>query len=238
MIISVDVLRELHRIHRQVGDLKSRLTRGPKLVEAGQLAVQRGEQNLAAAKELLKQARKESADQQLQLREREAKIVDVQRKLNECKTNIEFKTLKDQIDAEKQASSVLEDEILDKLEKIDQLQSHVHEAEQKLAKNREGLAKTQSRATGEHAGLQDELARVSQVLAQTEVQLPDEIRVEYDRIVKARGEEAMAPVDGECCGSCFTVLTAQTMNLLHLSRLVFCKSCGCLLYLPEEPHLG
>lgn len=238
MTISVDVLRELHRIHRQVGDLKSRLTRGPKQVEAGQLAVQRGEQELAAAKELLKQARKESAEQQLQLKEREVKCVDLQRKLNECKTNVEFKTLKDQIAAEKQASSVLEDEILDKLEKIDQLQVQVHDAEHKLARNREELAKTQARVSGEHAGLEVELARVNELLVQTELKLPDEIRVEYDRIVKARGEEAMAPVDGDCCGSCFTVLTAQTMNLLQLSRLVFCKSCGCLLYLPEDPHIG
>ena len=238
MTISVDVLRELHRIHRQVSDLKSRLARGPKQVEAVQQAVQCGEQDLATAKERFKQARKESADQQLHLREREAKIVDVQRKLNECQTNIEFKTLKDQIAAEKQASSVLEDEILDKLEKIDQLQSHVHEVEQKLAKYREELAKTQARVTSQHAGLQDELAQVSEVLAQTEVRLPEGIRVEYDRIVKARGEDAMAPVDGECCGSCFTMLTAQTMNLLQLSRLVFCKSCGCLLYLSEDPHIG
>ena len=238
MTISVDVLRELHRIHRQVADLKSRLTRGPKQVEAGQLAVQRGEQDLVTAKELLKQARKQSADQQLQLKERDVKIIDVQRKLNECKTNIEFKTLKDQIAAEKQASSVLEDEILDKLEKIDQLQTHVHNAEHKLARNREELAKTQTRVTGEHAGLDEALARVNELLVQTELRLPEEIRVEYDRIVKARGEEAMAPVDGECCGSCFTVLTAQTMNLLQLSQLVFCKSCGCLLYLPEDPHIG
>ena len=85
MTLSVEVLRKLHRIHRQLADLKSRLNRGPKQVAATQQAIQRGEQEVAQTKEVLKQVRKQSADQQLQLRERETKIADLQRKLNECK---------------------------------------------------------------------------------------------------------------------------------------------------------
>ena len=238
MTISVDVLRELHRLHRQLADLQSRLTRGPKQVQAGEQAVQRGEQELAVVKEALKHTRKESADQQLQLKEREGKIADLQRKLNECKTNVEFKLLKDQIAAEKQADGVLEDEILDKLERIDQLQQQVHDAEQKLAKTREERDKTKSRVADEQDGLRDEIEQIGQLLTQAEAKLPGEVRAEYHRIVKARGEAAMAPVDGECCGGCFTVLTTQTVNLLQMSQLAYCKSCGCILYLPEPPKAG
>lgn len=235
MTVAVEALRTLHRVHRQLGDLKSRLTRGPKLVHSGELAVARSEQELAAAKELSKQARKESADQQLTLKERDGKIADLQKKLNECKTNVEFKLLKDHIAAEKQANAVLEDEILDKLEKIDRLQQEVHELEAKLAKAREELEKTRTRVENEQATLSAEVARVSTQLEQAELALPEDCRVEYERISKSRGEAAMAPVEGECCGGCYTTLTTQTMHLLQMSQLVFCKSCGCLLYLPEEP---
>ena len=44
----------------------------------------------------------------------------------------------------------------------------------------------------------------------------------------------LAQVEGEVCGHCYQKLTAQTMNELYLSRPMFCKSCGCLLYLPED----
>lgn len=237
MSVSVDVLRELHRIHRQLADLKSRLTRGPKQIQAGQLTVQHSEDELVTAKASIKHTRMESDGQNLQLREREAKIADLQRKLNECKTNVEYKTLKDQIAAEKKANSVLEDEILDKLEKIDRLQQQAHEIEQKLAKMREELAKTETRVNGEHDVLEAEVQRVTELLLQSEVKLPTTVRLEYERIARSRGEEALAPVDGECCGSCYTTLTTQTMNLLQLSELVFCKSCGSLLYLAEDRQI-
>ena len=47
------------------------------------------------------------------------------------------------------------------------------------------------------------------------------------------GAEALAPVEGECCGGCSQTLTPQTINALRLDKPVFCKSCGRLLYLPE-----
>ena len=57
---------------------------------------------------------------------------------------------------------------------------------------------------------------------------------EYDRVATARGEAALAQVDGEVCGSCYQTLTTQMMNVLYLSKPLFCKSCGALLYLPED----
>jgi len=57
---------------------------------------------------------------------------------------------------------------------------------------------------------------------------------DYDRIAKVRGEGALAQIDGEVCGNCFQTVTTQTMNDLYMSRPVFCKGCGCLLYLPED----
>jgi predicted nucleic acid-binding Zn-ribbon protein len=234
MTKTVDALRTLHRIHRQMADLKDRLERGPRQVRAGHQAVERTEHELTTAKETYKRTRMESDGQQLQLKQREAKIDDLQRKLNECNSNAEFKILKDQIAAEKQANAVLEDEILDKLERLDELQHKTHEAEQRLVKTREELQKTQQRVEGEHGKLQSELERVKAELQQTEASLPTDFKADYDRIVRARGEEAMAPVDGETCGGCNTILTPQVMNELYLSKMVFCKACGCLLYLPED----
>jgi predicted nucleic acid-binding Zn-ribbon protein len=158
--------------------------------------------------------------------------------LNECKSNAEFKILKDQIAAEKQANAVLEDEILDKLERIDELQKKTHETDQRLVKAREEFHKTQQRVEGEQAKLQSELERVKSELQRAEAALPPDFRADYERITRGRGEEALAPVDGEICGGCNTILTPQTMNELYLSRMVFCKSCGCLLYLPENRSVG
>jgi hypothetical protein len=56
MSVSVTVLRELHRIHRQLSDLNERLARGPRQVNARQANVSQQEAALAAAHERVKEA--------------------------------------------------------------------------------------------------------------------------------------------------------------------------------------
>ncbi len=232
--ITAEVLRELHRVHRQLADLNDRVRRGPRQVLAGQNAVARCDEELATLKDEWKTMRVQSDDQQLQLKQREAKIADLNRKLNECKTNTEFKMLKDQIAAEHKANEVLEDEILDKLERLDTLKDAIKRAEAQVAKAHQELQKTQQRVDQEQATLQSEIERVNGALQQAEAGLPADFKAEYQRLVRGHGPDGLAPVDGETCGSCHTVLTPQTMNELYMSKIVFCKSCGCVLYLAED----
>jgi uncharacterized protein len=232
--VTAEELRRLRRIHQQLADLNDRIARGPRQVAAGQTAVTRTEQEIATLKENWKKLRMQSDDQQVQLKQREAKIADLDRKLNECKTNNEFKLLKDQIAAERQANAVLEDEILDKLERLDALQEEIKQTEQRLVKTHEEFDKTHQRVEQAQESLQGELARVTRELDDAEKNLPLDFKAEYRRLVRSHGPEGLAPVDGETCGGCHTVLSAQTMNELYMSRIVYCKSCGCVLYLAQD----
>ena len=233
MQVSAEVLRELHRIHRQLSDVKDRLQKGPRQVRVGHQAVEQLEKEHTAAKEAVKRTRMEADEKQLSLRQREAKITDLQRKLNEAQSNAEFKAFKDQIAADKAANAVLEDEILDRLEKIDELQKQVHDVEHKLARVREELQHAEERVAKEQTSLHADLARIKDQLKHAEAALPPEFKIEYERIIKARGEASLAAVEGESCGGCNTMLTPQIMNQLFLSKPIFCKVCGCMLYLPE-----
>ena len=93
MSITAEALRELHRIHTQLGDLRERLARGPKQILAREGAVKRFEEALAKAQADSKAARVSGDQKQLALKSGEAKIVDLQVKLNGCKTNREYQAL-------------------------------------------------------------------------------------------------------------------------------------------------
>src|SRR5690606_17697096 len=134
-----------------------------------------------------------------------------------------------------QANRVLEDEILEALEKLDELQANIGRVEENLKRSENELATIRQRVADEQHVLEQELARVTANLEKAEAALPADFRVEYQRIAKARGEGALAPVEGDVCGGCFQTLTTQMQNELRMERPVFCKSCGCLLYLPEQP---
>lgn len=183
-------LRELHRIHKQLTDLRSRLDRGPKQVAASEGAVRRMELDAEQAKEAHKKARIASDEKQLQLKSREARIEDLKSKLNQASSNKEFQTLKDQIAADQQANSVLEDEILESLERIDILAAKVKKAEADLANAKTEGGKVKTRVDSEQAGLESELARVLSELKDAEGNLPSDYKQDYARVARVRGEEA------------------------------------------------
>lgn len=238
MTISAAALRELHRIHRQITDLKSQLERGPRQVRAAEGMLERLEADLAASKQTLTQTRVQADDRQLQLRQREARIKDLQIKLNACSSNREYQALKEQIAADQQANSVLSDEILEALERLDELNAQHAKIEADRKQAAASLEAVRKETSEKMQRLEQELKRVSAELTQAERVLPSDFKVDYDRISKARGEDALAQVEGETCGGCYQMLTAQTINDLLMSKPVFCKSCGALLYLPEDREMS
>ncbi len=229
-----DSLRTLHRIHRQLAYLRDRLERGPKQIRAADTNVKKSEAELNQAKDAYKHAKLAADEKQLQLKSREAKLVDLQAKLNMAQSNKEYQLLKDQMAADKQANSVLADEILEALERLDQLQAATKAAEANLTKTKDDMAKVRQRVDSQQQGLETELARVSTELKAAEDQLSGDYKDNYLRLARSLGEDALAAVDDDSCGGCSQTLTAQTLNLLKLDRPVFCKSCGRMLYLAES----
>ena len=233
-IVNQEVLRRLHRIHRQLSDLRDRLARGPRQVKVREANVAKLSAEVDKTKADVKAARVSSDQKQLQLKSGEAKIKDLQGKLNASSTNREYQALRDQIAADEMANSVLSDEILEAMERIDELAVVVKEAEQNLAKGKEELGKAEQSVRELDGLLGGDVRRLEAELAQTETELPEDVRGVYSRLVKTLASEALAAVEGGNCGGCHQTITANLTSQLLMSRVVLCHSCGRILYMPES----
>ncbi|MDZ4658785.1 MAG: phospholipase [Bythopirellula sp.] len=233
MSVSATVLRELHRIHTQLSDLNERLARGPRQVKARQSNVTQQEAALAAAQERVKEARKLTDQKQLNLKTSEQKIVDYRTKLNTSNSNREYQMFVEQIAAAEMANSVLADEILEGMEKIDQLVLEVKEAENSLTAVKNDLLKYRDNVAAECAVVSGDVARLEVELAEAEKALPATLRDDYQRVIRGKGAEGMASVEDMVCQGCGQQITLNMQNELLLSHAIFCRSCGCLLYLAE-----
>jgi predicted nucleic acid-binding Zn-ribbon protein len=199
-------------------------------VRACQTQLTTAEASLAEIQERTKALRMQADQKQLQLRSAEQKIVDLQSKRNACKTNREYQTLEEQIAADEMAGRVLEDEILELLERADAAKAEVPQAEQFVAAARERLAEKEAHVASEKSEIDAELVRVGGSLAEAEKELPDDIRSTYDRVVRGKGADGLSPLEGESCGGCFQKITGNMLSEIILGRLVVCRSCGRLLY--------
>lgn len=233
--ISADVLRTIHRIRLQLTDLGGRLRQGPKRIHAGETNVKKQEELLAAAREQMKTMRMASDAKQVQLKGGEDKVAELKVKLNSASSNREYQALLDQIAAIKMANSVLADEILEAFEKIDDFKTTVDNT---TAASEAAVRQAQvirQEVEKDKPLMEADTQRLQEELRQAEGLLPIDVRQNYQRVVRAKGEHALAPVYGEICGGCNQRVLLNMLADLRMSRLVFCKTCGRLLYLPQDP---
>jgi len=232
--VATVTLRTLHRMHRQLADLAEQLAAGPRAVAARTRQVDAAEARKAAAADDVKTARLVADQKQLQLKSAEAKIADLEAKLNACKTNREYQTLRDQIAADRMATKVLEDEIIEALERIDAVKPAVPAAETDITAAKKLLADAEAKVKAESGRLEAEVTRIRADLQAAEKDLVDDVRERYDRVVKQKGADGMSPVDGQTCGGCYQQLTGNMLSDVMLGRIITCRSCGRMLYLPES----
>ncbi len=227
---SAELLQRLHRIHRQLSEVKSQIDRCPRQIAAGQAMVNAAKQALDAASDAIKRAKMAADQKQLQLKERENRVHSMRGRLNEAASNREFDLLKEQIAADEQANSVLSDEILESLEQLDVLEAAKLTRQQELAGKESEQVTLVKTVNDRLAVLKEDLARVEAERSEAESLVPDAARTDYQRLIAARGEDAIAPIEDQTCGGCYQMLTTQVMNQIALSRLVRCPSCGAFLY--------
>jgi predicted nucleic acid-binding Zn-ribbon protein len=234
MAVPAELLETLHRIHRQLSDLRDRRDRGPRQVKAREANVAKLEAELAAAQDAVKQAKLLGDRKQLDLKSSEQRIEDYKVKLNTCNSNKEFQTMKEQIAAAEMAGSVLQDEILETLERVDQLELAVNEVKERVAASKTDLAKFRDAVAAEAQVVAGDIKRLEADLLDAEKGLPADFRNDYDRVIRAKGAEGMARMDDGTCEGCGQSITLNQQNNLMLSKPVFCTACGRLLYRGER----
>ena len=232
--ITAHALRTLHRLHHQLADLKDRLERGPRLARAHESNLKQMEEQLTQIRDRAHKFRVATDEKQLDLKTAEAAIERRRRQLNESNDNREYQALRDEIAASVAAKDVLEIEILEALEKLDEYHKQVKQAEAAVAKARQDAEKVVGETQKQEPLIRGDVARLEAELRKCEAALPGEFREVYDRVVRSKGEDALAPVKGEFCGGCHQHIPLNLVNAAMLSRPAFCKSCGRLLYMPED----
>jgi predicted nucleic acid-binding Zn-ribbon protein len=227
------ILREIHRLRRHARDLRGEIERGPRLAKGQQARVARQEELFREGQEGLKRLKVSYHDKEVQLKQTLQQIDKHEMQLNQAGSKKEYDALKSEIAAGRQKCKELEDEILDAMGKIEEDTARLPEQDKAVKQAKQEYAEFEKAQRDREVGLHDQLAQALEQIKQVEASLPQDIRPQYDRLVAARDEDALAPVQNRTCMACYTEITAQAYNDLMLSQFVLCKSCGRALYLPE-----
>ncbi|MCA9101256.1 MAG: phospholipase [Pirellulales bacterium] len=230
----VETLRTLHRIHRQLADLRERMEKGPRQLAAREANISKLSVAADAVSEQAKATRMQVDQKELQLKSSEAKIVELRGKLNTAASNREYQALLEQIAGNEMTNSVLADEILELFERVDGTKATVATAAERLQQAKDELEKSRAAVAEAQQNIERDITRLQGELQETEKLLPSDVMEMYTRTTSSKGDDAMAQVDGVTCTGCFQQITPNRYNDLVLGRVVLCQTCGRLLYLPED----
>jgi len=230
-----DNLRELHQLHHRAKVIRDRLASGPKTLATRQAVLAKRQAELDALKKAIRDATVQADKKEGQLNGMRAKSDELRVKLNTIKKQVEYDAIRNQLANDNLAQSKLSEEILEARIKIEEEQATFAAQEAEVKKLADEVAALKSDIESKAGEQKAQLAKMEEAVKEAEGFIPEDERERYDRIVKQRGADAMAEVDNSACTGCFVTVTTQMMNeLINGSHMVFCKSCGRVLYLPEE----
>lgn len=224
------ILREIHRLRRNIAELNSAIENGPRQLKAQKNKIAKDEDNVHRAQELVKQSKVKIHDKEVSIKATQAEMAKYEKQLGEISSKKEYDALRKEIAGAKDRIRRIEDEILELMLETEEKQKLVPEAEKGVKKAKDDLAAFERDLEERLKRYAEEKARAESELKTVEANLPEEIRAYYNRLVSSQGEDSISAVEGRTCTACYTDVTAQMANELMRGEFVLCKSCGRILY--------
>lgn len=236
MLEAMTDLSSLHDLHLQLQEVNEELANGPRLVKAREKRVAAAKAQVASREAELKAARTLADQKSLDLKTREAKVANLTAKLNQATSNKEFDAIKSQIAADEAASSVLEDESLEAMERVDVTIAALDIDKKAVVDVEKNLADFQTEFAARKKELDARATELVDLIKQSETIIPGgPLREKYQRLVANTGADAMSELQDGVCSGCYTQIPKQNQVKLNQRDIVFCGSCGRLLYKVAEP---
>ena len=228
-------LREIHSLHQRAKAIQDRLSSHPKTVAARNVIVAKKETSLEQSKKELQQVKVSKGLKETQRKSVLAKIDDFSSKLLTVKKNEEYKAIQNEIALLKSQMGKIDDELIESELDIEDRAEKIKELEAEVAKLKSELTAFLKKFDENKPADDANLADLSRQIADAEAIIPIEIRDSYQRVIRQRGADALALVEEGACSGCFMAVTSQMVNdLINCDKLVFCRSCGRVLYMAEE----
>jgi len=189
---------------------------------------------LKEAEEGLKKFQLEQKKKEGELATKEETVKKYKNQLLQIKTNQEYTSMEKQIASIEADSSLLEEEIIGLLDRVEEAQKNIAGEKKLIDEETKRVSEEKKKIEDEKKACQagfDELCSKRKEFA---LKLEKTVLSKYERILHNRDGVAMVPVAGDSCGGCNMNLPPQVINEIGLkASLTFCENCARILYSKE-----
>lgn len=231
----INRLNELQVVDTEIYALKDEKNKKPEEVKQLEALFEEKKNLLASLEKKQQDLLKERKGKELELATKEESIKKFQIQLYQLKTNKEYSAMIKEIEGQKADASLLEDEILETLDKIDKGKDNINKEKQNLSKEEEKLNIEKNKIQVRIKEIESRLAQLEAQRKNIIANIEPKILAQYERILNNRDGLAIVKVSNHACQGCNMSVPAQMINLIKMyERIISCEICQRILYLDEE----
>lgn len=231
MLPIVRDLLQLQDCDQRIRTLSKDLKDIPRLEQIAQSRLQHDLQAVANAQNAIREVELKIKALELDIQTRRTTIQRLKDQQFTTRKNEEFRALGHEVERYEAEVSQLEDQELELMEKLDALKPDLASAQQALAVTQksvdEEIASHRERAEAIEARLVELKAQREQLsspIDETTLSL-------YNRLMKSKGDVAVAPARDGICGGCYVRVVSGTIQSLKANQSITqCEQCGRILF--------
>jgi predicted nucleic acid-binding Zn-ribbon protein len=220
---------EYDRLKAEAGTIPAKVAAIKTEIQANKTALETAKKDLTTFQLAKKQ-------KEMDLDTREGAIRKHSGELNAVKTNEAYRALTGEIDKAKQEKSILEDELLILMEKIDQASKIWKDKESSAKSIEDGLQGQISTLEGKQKDLETQAEQKHKEREEVITALPAKLREPYESLREHKRTNAVVPIRNGQCTGCHMSVSPNLANEVNRGlKLMTCESCARIVYIEEAP---
>jgi uncharacterized protein len=234
-------LLDLFRVDKQLRGLRSRLDGAERFFsQQGGLLAELDKQKTTLEAQV-KQLRAVIANEEGEAARIEARTTSLREQMNSAKTAKEYNAFLTELNTLKEQKSAADEKVLESMTKVEESEKKLAEVLIQHAERSKIASTAKTDRDAKSAEIKDRLAELTEQRQTLTTGIPArELRMLED-LIKARGDEAMSPVEvldrrshEGSCSACMMAIPVEAVSALMSGKLMSCPSCRCILFIEDS----
>jgi predicted nucleic acid-binding Zn-ribbon protein len=233
MLTITSALRDCHRLRVQLRSLQAEIDRGPRILQEHQEELDSARNAHQGHFDAITKLKLKQREDEGTLKQTDLRLAKLEDQLTGLTAQKEYAAKQVEIAHTKEKKSQLEDAILTTINEIEERTTAIPAVEAKWRAAQAEFVQFEAEAAERLERLRSDMEVCRADLARAEEQLPPEVKVTYNTIVKAKGPDGFAAVKNRTCQACRANMTETQFSELRRGAFRPCPACGRIHYAVE-----
>lgn len=234
----LELIKRLQDWKNGAVEIEGAIAAVPGRIEELEREIEEQKEKLASAETSIQEEKNRSLKLEADLASAQSNLSHYEEQVFKVKTNEQLWAVQKEIKFTQDKISDLETQIIESMEALDSGNRELEEATKLLERLTAENTKKVEELQQQCEEMKAEYQRMTEGQEGLRNQIPDEHLEQFDRILKSKGDVAIAIARDETCQACHVRIRPQTYMLVKNRKGIFlCDNCSRILYYEEEPPL-